>query len=77
MQAIDKKQLLNELQREIAENGEFYALRTVKSMPSVDAEPVLRCKECKYGMPGAWGIHCDYWNIENLRDLDFCSRGRT
>lgn len=46
--------------------------RIIKIQPEVDAEPVVRCKDCKY----ADGYcHCSYTTWWNSPD-DFCSRGK-
>ena len=54
----------------------------ITDLPTVDAVPVVRCKECKHN----WGkehskfynpedIVCDYWATDGLNDDDFCSYG--
>ena len=52
-----------------------YVRSTVKAQPTVDAVPVIRCKDCKYYS----GFDCHMWNHrgENTRLLvyedDYCS----
>lgn len=50
--------------------GEF--VRFLKKQPTVDAIPVVRCRECKFrdGTPGQPNILCG-----NMHDDDFCSYG--
>lgn len=42
----------------------------IKELPAVDAEPVVRCKDCKYrdGTPGQPNILC-----AQMHEDDFCS----
>ena len=44
----------------------------IKTAPTVDAVPVVRCLECKFrdGTPGQPNIQCG-----NMHDDDFCSYG--
>jgi len=52
-------------------------IRKINEQPTVDAEPVIRCKDCKYWADG----YCDDSLIEGLErkvsrfEDDFCSRG--
>lgn len=49
------------------------AANTVRKMPTIDAEPVIRCKDCKYKETGGWQTWCcqnQFW----VTDYDFCSR---
>ena len=42
-------------------------------MPTVDAVPVVRCKDCKWYYRG--GATCMYWDGENnMHGDDYCSR---
>ena len=45
------------------------ACEQIKSMPTIDAVPVVRCKDCKY-----WD-HGDCYRLELSRPDDFCSYG--
>ena len=49
----------------------------VESAPTVDAVPVVRCKDCKYSRPKKSGIklHCAWW-YRSVYDDDFCSSGK-
>ena len=52
--------------------GIHKALRCIEQTPTVDAVPVVRCRECKFrdGTPGQPNILCG-----NMHDDDFCSYG--
>lgn len=53
----------------------------IDNAPTVDATPVVRCKDCKYLVLTADGEHdpedcvCNYFLTDGLTDDDFCSRG--
>ena len=62
--------------------------RVIRAMPTVDAEVVVRCKDCKhstppskltqrYGVPGTLTCHNRYspCNRRNVGGDDFCSYG--
>ena len=48
-----------------------------EEMPTVDAVPVVRCKDCQYSRPNKSGIklHCAWW-YRGVYDDDFCSSGK-
>ena len=48
-------------------------VRFLKKQPTVDAVPVVRCRECKYrdGTPGQPNILCG-----QMHEDDFCSYGK-
>ena len=46
------------------------ALRCVEQAPTVDAEPVVRCRECKH-----LGFCGDATNLEVMGFYGYCSRG--
>ena len=56
--------------------GEHYTaedvIMMIKTAPTVDAVPVVRCRECKYrdGTPGQPNIQCG-----QMHEDDFCSYG--
>lgn len=67
MRLIDADKLMeNKFKNDISYNA-FCNL--VKRQPSIDAVPVIRCKDCKYW--NGEGKYCDY-DMSGLRD-DFCS----
>ena len=46
--------------------------------PTVDAEPVVRCRDCKYYSADGWGYgNCYRRNVDFIRmnDNGFCSMG--
>nr|DAH89790.1 MAG TPA: hypothetical protein [Caudoviricetes sp.] len=53
-------------------NDDYVEKCDIDNMPTVDAVPVVRCKDCKYrdGTPGQPNIQCG-----NMHDDDFCSYG--
>lgn len=51
-------------------------------LPTIDAVPVVRCKDCKHNYGKERGgefntedIVCDYWATDGLNADDFCSYG--
>ena len=49
----------------------------IDACPTVDAVPVVRCRECRYyAVPGATISFCIHRNgMKFTRDSDYCSRG--
>lgn len=53
----------------------------LEELPKVDAEPVIRCKDCKYKVVtdnGEWyelDVVCSYWETDGLTADDYCSYG--
>lgn len=43
--------------------------------PTIDAEPVVRCKDCKYFMFGDYCMHDGAMEHSHARENDFCSYG--
>lgn len=79
-EAIEK---INERAREtfiLALGYEFYlgALHDVaddlRQIPTVDAEPIVRCKDCEYRSFYGGNAHC-YLDGRDTKDEDFCSWG--
>lgn len=49
--------------------------RMFDSLPTIDAVPVVRCRECIYATrPGDSIVHCDNFERDMMPD-DFCSVG--
>ena len=76
MKLIDKDALIDKYQREIGVDLYRYnVIQDLVDAPTVDAVPVIRCKDCKYYS----GFDCHMWNHrgENTRLLvyedDYCS----
>ena len=71
MALINKDHLLHQLDGR-AEDA-LISIKAVRAMiedePSIDAVPVIRCKDCKYW--NGEGKYCDY-DMSGLRE-DFCS----
>lgn len=66
---MSKGELFNKLAT-VQTLGEAYGV--IQEMPTVDAVPVVRCKDCHQYKPG-W---C-YLHEINMREHDFCSRGKS
>lgn len=55
------------------------AIQALERIQSVDAVPVIRCKECKHLLPNDriapnWWRICDYWRT-GVDENEYCSRG--
>lgn len=47
----------------------------IDEVPTIDAVPVIRCRECKWYYRG--GATCMYWDGENgMRGDDYCSQAK-
>lgn len=46
----------------------------IESAPTIDAVPVVRCKDCKYYKPDEYECGCDY-GLPCVKADDFCSYG--
>lgn len=50
-------------------------MKHIDNMPTIDAVPVVRCKDCVHGINSNGGIACtEFCNVIHKPD-DFCSRG--
>ena len=60
------------------DDGLRQGVHRLKHLPTIDAVPVVRCKECKYwklSQYNTMGIHI-CWRFSGVRgEHDFCSRG--
>ena len=66
---MSKGELFNKLAT-VQTLGEAYGI--IQEMPTVDAVPVVRCRDCKYHD----GIRCFRWNSTIITGFDdFCSNG--
>lgn len=87
---ISKSKLLQKLTT--SENGERYPtidcdnfpvqypirdmIKTVRGQPTVDAIPVIHCKDCRYlGIKGLGDGYCRKKMAGNISPYDFCSYG--
>lgn len=83
MGLIDPVELAEELSKRVwyEREDEKQAVRIVKEFPTVDAVPVVRCKDCRYGScTGEYGLYyeCELSEGEVAplwREDDFCSYG--
>ena len=49
----------------------------IKTAPTVDAVPVVRCRECKHMIPQSHTRYCTVWNAVNgMGDDGFCNYGK-
>jgi len=80
MRLIDADALERQMKKELDYQDAYLPIHFEQMMedtPTVDAEPVIRCKECKYFMCGN-GCKLqavDYSWEEQMYANDFCSRG--
>lgn len=82
MRLIDAHRLLSDLNKEQIEGDELYkglkkAKRIVIDQPTIDAVPVVRCKDCKFNyanyIPG--GDHCfKFYELSICEDF-YCACG--
>jgi hypothetical protein len=70
MRLIDADALENQFG---VSDEDLLALDEIRHAPTVDAVPVVRCKDCKYrdGTPGQPNILC-----AQMHEDDFCSYGK-
>ena len=51
-------------------------LAEIDAAPTVDAVPVVRCRECKHMIPQSHTRYCTVWNAVNgMGDDGFCNYG--
>lgn len=55
------------------QNNSFIDAAILKAIPTIDAVPVVRCRECRYHLPK--GSVCQLSGMDITED-DFCSRGQ-
>ena len=74
---IDRQALIRDIEKYHLSDGMFQ--HWVEVQPSVEAEPVVRCKDCKHGSPnGKYGCrvyHYRRYETHDMKPDDFCSRG--
>ena len=69
------------------QNNAFIDSAILKAIPTIDAVPVVRCRECRhsslpsgftqrYGEPGTLSCHFGPCNRRNVNGNDFCSYGQ-
>ena len=89
MRPIDKDVLVREFAEFVrrSNNSDFAPVPTwndavalLACAPTIEAEPVVRCKDCKhyqFANNRAFGMivkHCEITGFEDVDDFDFCSR---
>lgn len=53
-----------------------YAESFINAAPTVDAVPVVRCRECKHMIPQSHTRYCTVWHAANgMGDNGFCNYG--
>ena len=81
MRMIDKDALLSDIERTIGESGcvnhEGEIMDCVRYAPTIDAVPVVRCKDCRFLGDENIGLHdCDHFRGPMRVELDdYCSYG--
>lgn len=69
------------------QNNAFIDFAILKAIPTINAVPVVRCRECRhsslpsgftqrYGEPGTLSCHFGPCNRRNVNGNDFCSYGQ-
>ena len=83
MRLIDADELLEKIHdlyiTEIGYRHRCIDVESVMDAPTVDAVPIIRCKDCKYGSPnGIYGCVLERFNrldkSERMYSNDYCSR---
>ena len=87
MRLIDADGLLQVIRKNIPKNphdeyqegqeiGLSMAVEMVCNEPTVDTEPIIRCKDCKYWKEDVpHNAYCEIMKIHGFEPDDFCSRG--
>ena len=84
MRLIDADALIAKFKDDVENLQEFAfqlatigAINTVKHQPTVDAAPVIRCKDCKYYDNEDYGEPTRYctWHESVVNADDYCSYG--
>ena len=53
-----------------------YATLILQEAPTIDAIPVVHCRECKHMIPQSHTRYCTVWNAVNgMGDEGFCNYG--
>lgn len=73
MRLIDAEPIEIRYNTETLGRREMYEM--VKNAPTIDAVPVVRCKDCKWKANTIGDSWCDFHEFTILSDDDFCSYG--
>jgi hypothetical protein len=70
------------LVHDLIHNKSFYPVcvrRAIEDAPTIDAVPVVRCKDCKHSRKYPWGSYScsfhDYEGEPHVEPNDFCNYG--
>ncbi len=71
--------------KQVAEDYNF-VLTVLSAVPTIEAKPVVYCKDCKYNAANSihdplditdyTDITCEYFMTDGMSPNDFCSQGR-
>lgn len=78
MRLIDADALWDELTEDLEDGDVLYRIPPsyIDDAPTVDAVPVVRCKDCKYYKPDEYECGCDFaGGLPYVKAGDFCSYG--
>lgn len=76
MRLIDADELKGKAFADPDDGEHFVYCQDIDEAPTVDAVPVVRCKECKHMRRGNVGVFCKVWHGYNGFGEDgFCSYG--
>lgn len=80
MRLIDADALMDELLEKLPKGAVFYRIspNAIENAPTVDAVPVVRCKDCANSAGYPWRPEDRFWCPVNNRPVrvdDFCSDG--
>ena len=74
---IDAHSAKEALEYTLVGDSASMAERVIDSQPTVDAVPVVRCRECKHMIPQSHTRYCTVWNAVNgMGDEGFCNYGK-
>lgn len=83
MRLIDADALRDEVNRlsphPLCEWDTMGVLAAVERMPTIDAVPVVRCKDCEFAIPSEYSeraLRCTNWQMECNKN-GFCNYGET
>ena len=81
MRLIDANSAKEALECTLVGNAAALAQRAIDRMPTIDAVPVVRCRECRHGLPCGPDVSCyhpEYELCEGVVSHDpefFCAYG--
>lgn len=76
MRLIDADKLKGKAFADPDDGEHFVYCQDIDEAPTVDAVPVVRCKDCKYYKPDEYECGCDFaGGLPYVKAGDFCSYG--